>query len=148
MKKIILGIVCSIVFGSVLNAQNENVISIDLNGDTYTVSQDFPQEIDGKYLYEGKGEPIVLLNTADGTGLFQFHLVPANKIRFWIDCDESGVIRKYYRSAQEEAAGNYRYTLLYQYMDGERTGDYDLMEVSIRPDLGIIQILGEREKPL
>jgi hypothetical protein len=145
MKKIAISILCSLVLSNVLYAQS-GVISMELQGKTYTVSKEFPAEILGRYLYEGKGEPIVVLEK-DGTGLFQRHMVPAEKIEFWIDCDENGVVRKNFRSKQEEAEGRFGYTLLYLVTEGERKGKYDLMEVRVLTDLKKLSILGERYKP-
>ena len=127
------------------NAQS-NVEKIDLKGKTYTVSKNFPREILGLYKYEGEGDPIVKLEE-NGEGLFQPHMVNPIKIKFWIDCDENGVIRK-----QEGSEGRYQYTLLIQYLDGTNgnyaVGKYDLMGVMILKDLGRAVIYGERYKPL
>lgn len=53
MKKVILGILCSVVFGNALNAQN-NVKNIDLKGKTYTLCEKMPEDIKGDIvgLYE------------------------------------------------------------------------------------------------
>jgi hypothetical protein len=122
------------------------VETIELKGRKYTVSKQFPPEITGKYLYEGKSEPIVLLNP-DGTGLFQPHQVDPIKIKFWIDCDENGAVR-----VQKGAEGRYQYTLLIQYLDGDNgnypAGKYDLMGVLIIKDEGRAVIYGERYKNL
>ena len=126
-------------------AQSE-VEKIELMGKTYTVSKNFPQEILGLYKYEGKGDPIVQLEK-NGEGLFQPHMLNPIKIKFWIDCDENGIIRK-----QEGIEGRYQYTLLIQYLDGENgnypAGKYDLMGVTVLKDLGRSVIYGERYKPL
>lgn len=135
------------LFGAiqVSNAQSK-VEKIDLMGKTYTVTNNFPEEIMGVYKYEGKGAPIVKLEK-NGEGLFQPHMVDPIKIKFWIDCDENGIIRK-----QEGSEGRYQYTLLIQYLDGENgnypAGKYDLMGVTILKDLGRAVIYGERYKPL
>ncbi|MCC9167990.1 hypothetical protein [Pontibacter harenae] len=145
MKKLSLLFIFFIAVVHFTQAQTK-VESIEVMGNTYTVSKEFPQEIIGKYLYEGKGEPIILLNN-DGTGLFQPHMNDPIKIRFWIDCDEQGTIRK--RVGSEE---RYQYTLLIQYMDGNNgnypVGKYDLMGVMVLKDLGRVSIYGERYKPL
>lgn len=145
MRKIVLLIVCFLGFMHFTYAQTK-VESIEVMGDTYTVCKDFPKEIIGKYLYEGKGEPIILLND-DGTGLFQPHMTDPIKIKFWIDCDEKGNIRKQVGSEER-----YQYTLLIQYLDGNNgnypVGKYDLMGVMVLKDLGRVSIYGERYKPL
>src|SRR5688500_9504128 len=148
MKKIFLALVCIAASGTASEAQNKKVVSITIKGDTYTVSKDIPKEIDGRYLYEGKGAPIVELNTASGEGIFQTHGMPEEKIRIWVDCDEKGVTRKHYRSKQEEAEGRFGYTILFQYLEGDKKDEYDLMEVRVLPDIGRMQILGERFKAL
>jgi hypothetical protein len=136
-----------LLFGvtQVSQAQSE-IEKIDLMGTTYTVTKNFPQEILGTYLYEKKGEPIVELNE-NGEGVFQPHSSSPIKINFWIDCDENGTIRK-----KEGAEGIYQYTILIQFLDGNNrnypVGNYDLMGVTIRRDLGYAIIYGERFKPL
>ncbi|SDA97229.1 hypothetical protein SAMN03080617_04345 [Algoriphagus alkaliphilus] len=133
---------CTIQFS---NGQTA-VEKIDLMGKIYTVTKDFPTEILGKYLYEGKGEPIIQLDE-NGEGLFQPHMVKPIKIKFWIDCDENGTIRK-----QIGSEGRYQYTLLIQYLDGNDgnypVGKYNLMGVMILKDLGRAVIYGERYKKL
>jgi hypothetical protein len=120
---------------------------IELKGDKYTVSKNFPEVILGKYLYEGKKDPIVLLEKG-GFGLFQTHQMPAEKMEFWIDSDAKGVPVKHYRSKQEEAEGRFGYTILYKMLEGQNIGKYDLFEIRTLPDLGIMSILGEREKAI
>ena len=131
-------------YANFTNAQN--VEKIELKGTTYTVTQDFPKEILGRYLYEKKGEPIVELNE-NGEGLFQPHMTAPIKIKFWIDCDDTGKLRK-----KEGIEGRYQYTLLIQYLDGTNgnypAGGYDLMGVLIAKDLGNAIIYGERYKKL
>jgi hypothetical protein len=143
MKYLYIGILSLVAF--VANGQGE-VITKDLEGTSYTVSQHFPPEILGKYTYEGKGEPIVLLNE-DGTGLFQPHGVAPIKIKFWIDCDETGKWRR-----QDGIEGRYQYTLLIQYQESDSgnypSGKYDLMGVAVLHDLGRAVIYGERYKAL
>ena len=145
MKLIALIFVGLFGIAQVSNAQSE-VEKIDLMGKVYTVTKNFPKEILGKYLYEGKGEPIVQLSE-NGEGLFQPHMQSPIKIKFWIDCDEKGTIRK-----QEGIEGRYQYTLLIQYADGNNgnypVGKYDLMGVAVLTDLKRAVIYGERYKPL
>ena len=145
MKNILLGITFFAAYISIANAQTE-VESIDLMGHTYTVCKNFPGEIIGNYEYEGDGPPIVSLK-GDGRGLFQPHMKNAINIKFWIDCDENGVVRK-----QEGSEGRYQYTLLIQYLDEGNgnypAGSYDLMGVMILKDLGRAVIYGERYKSL
>ena len=144
MKKLIFTILCLSTFLYV-KAQSA-VTKINLMGKTYTVSQKFPPEITGLYLYEQKDEPKILLNK-DGTGYFQRHGVPPTAIKYWIDCDEKGVWRK-----QVGDEGKYQYTLLVQYLEEKNgnspTDGYDLMGVMILPKAGYVVILGERYKPL
>ncbi len=145
MKKIFLAIVLSVTINS-LNAQE--VINLNVMGNSYTVSKVFPPEIIGTYTYEGNGgNPKILLND-DGTGYFQPHDVAPVNIKFWIDCDESGKWRK-----QVGGTGRYQYTLVIQYQErgtsrNYENGKYDLLGVMILPDMGRVSILGERYKPL
>lgn len=127
------------------------VEKINLNGKDYTVTADIPAAyklILGRYIYNwGKTseEPIVELK-ADNTGLFQPHDVPAIPIRFWLDCDENGVVRK-----QEGVNGRYQLTLLIQYGPGSRIypeGTYNLMGVAVVVDQNYAVIYGERYKKL
>lgn len=145
MKKIVLGILYSIICIAISNAQNK-VETLELMGKKYTVTKVFPTEILGEYLYEGNGEPKVLLNK-DGSGYLQPHQTAPINIKFWIDCDEKGNWRK-----QEGAPGRYQYTLVVQYLDGTnnnyKAGSYDLMGVMILKDLGRASIYGERYKKL
>ncbi len=145
MKKLLLAAIVSLSIGS-LNAQD--VISLTVMENSYTVSKVFPPEIIGEYTYEGNGgNPKILLND-DGTGYFQPHDVAPVNIKFWIDCDETGKWRK-----QVGGTGRYQYTLVIQYQDGGTSrnyenGKYDLLGVMIQPDMGRVSILGERYKPL
>jgi len=48
----------------------------------------------GEYLYEGKGEPKVVLS-ADGTGSFQRHMKPAEDLEWWgVETNYKGEIQK------------------------------------------------------
>lgn len=131
---------------SPLVVSSNDVQTIELKGDTYTVSATLPSEIIGTYLYEGQGEPIVQIN-ADGTGLFQAHGMPPIPINIWIDVDESGEPRRQVGTEQR-----YRYTLLIQYGAGGggnyAEGAYDLMGVTMLKDRGVAIVLGERKRQL
>jgi hypothetical protein len=147
MKKIIL-LFIALFFLNLTARTQSKVESIDLKGKTYTVCiecRDFPNEIMGEYLYEGKGEPKVVLDK-NGTGSFQPHMVDPIKIKFWFDCDESGTIRTW------QGEGRYQYTLLIQYLEGSSgaypVGGYDLMGVMVRKTEGVAVIYGERYKKL
>ena len=127
------------------------VEKISLNGKDYTVTSDIPEAykiILGRYIYNwGKTseEPIVELR-ADNTGLFQPHDVPAIPIRFWLDCDENGQVRK-----QEGVNGRYQLTLLIKSGPGSRIypeGTYNLMGVAVVVDENYAVIYGERYKRL
>ncbi|MDA9555640.1 hypothetical protein N9R54_05325 [Pelobium sp.] len=149
MKKLVVLLFFLVGVHAISIAQTK-IESINLMGKTYTVTKDFPEnvkkEIMGKYTYEEKGEPIILLNP-DGFGLFQPHMSAPIKIKFWIDCDEKGNIRK-----EQGVEGRYQYTLLIQYLDGNNgnypVGEYNLMGVAVLKDLGKAVIYGERYKSL
>lgn len=125
-----------------LAAMSADLEKIEIMGDSYTVSTSLPDEIIGKYDYEGKGEPIVQIN-ADGTGLFQPHGMAPIRIKIWIDVDDNGVPRREVGTEQR-----YRYTLLIQYGDGGDgnypAGKYDLLGVTMLKDEGKALVLGER----
>ena len=144
--------ITSLLIGFCFIAFSQNSVeTINLKGKDYTVTKQIPEAqkvILGRYIYDWgkqKEEPIVELR-ADGTGLFQPHDVPAIPIKFWIDCDETGNIRKV-----EGVNGRYQITLLIQYGPGSRIyteGTYDLMGVTIVTDLNYAVIYGERFKKL
>ncbi len=126
-------------------AEND-VQVINLHGDDYTISKTLPDEIIGLYQYEGKGEPIVEINS-DGKGRFQPHGRPPINIAIWIAVDENGAPRRQIGNEQR-----YRYTLLIQYGPGGDgnypEGKYDLMDVTMLKDQGIAMIFGERTRQL
>jgi hypothetical protein len=123
------------------------VIKIEIKGDTYNVCREclsgFPQDLFGTYKYEGKGEPLVVLNP-DFKGQFQTHGMPANDIEFWFDCDSVGNVTK-----KPWVSGGFQYAMLVHYLKPREgySSDYDIFEVTTRPDLGEIQVLRERTKP-
>ncbi|MGX9721638.1 hypothetical protein [Stenotrophomonas acidaminiphila] len=145
MKLQICLLVALALVPSMAGAQ-ENPEIINLKGHDYTVSRALPGEILGKYLYEGKGEPIVEIR-ADGTGVFQPHDMPAIPIRIWIDVDEKGTPRREVGSELR-----YRYTLLVQYGVSSNgnypSGSYGLLDVTLLKDEGIAMVLGERIRRL
>ena len=141
MKRYAL-IACAFFCASPLIASAADLETIEIMGDSYTVSKTLPPEILGTYNYEGKGAPIVEINQ-DGTGLFQPHGVPAIPIKVWIDVDDKGLPRRQVGTEQR-----YRYTLLIQYGTGGDgnypAGKYDLMGITMLKDEGKAIILGER----
>lgn len=145
MKLQICLLVALALVPSMAGAQ-ENPEIINLKGHDYTVSRALPGEILGKYLYEGKGEPIVEIR-ADGTGVLQPHDMPAIPIRIWIDVDEKGTPRREVGSELR-----YRYTLLVQYGVSSNgnypSGSYGLLDVTLLKDEGIAMVLGERIRRL
>lgn len=128
------------------NAKAQEIEKIEYKGEIITVTQKFPKEIFGRYLYEKQGEPIIELND-NGEGLFQPHKKPPIKIKYWIECDDKMQIRK-----EEGINGRYKYKLVIKYLDGNNgnypVGGYDLMGVFIAKDMGYAIIYGERYKSL
>jgi hypothetical protein len=135
-------LIASMLFVCPLSIAAADVEKMEVMGDSYTVSKTLPTEILGTYRYEGKGEPIVQIN-ADGTGLFQPHMMPAIPIKIWIDVEDNGTPRRQVGTEQR-----YRYTLLIQYGAGGDgnypAGKFDLMAVTMLKDEGKAIILGER----
>lgn len=148
MKLLLLTTALLLSLLAYINPVNAQAVAetINLMGDDYLVSKDLPEEILGLYKYEEKGEPIVQIN-ADGTGLFQPHMVSAFPIKIWIHVDESGVPHR-----QVGSELRYRYTLLFQYGEGGGgnypANDYNLMDVTMLKDEGIAMIWGERIRRL
>jgi hypothetical protein len=139
-------LLCVLALASLPAVAKGPVETINLHGDDYTVSTQLPDEVLGRYEYEGNGEPIVEIN-ADGTGLFQPHGMPAIPMRVWVDVDADGVPRREVGTEQR-----YRYTLLIQYGEGGDgnypAGKYDLLGVTMLKDEGKAIILGERIRSL
>lgn len=139
-------LMCFLALASLTAHANGKVETINLQGDDYTVSTQLPDEVLGRYEYEGNGEPIVEIN-ADGTGLFQPHGMPAIPIKVWVDVDGNGMPRREVGTEQR-----YRYTLLIQYGEGGDgnypAGKYDLLGVTMLKDEGKAIILGERIRQL
>ena len=150
MKKIIFTLlyICS----AFLSQAQPLVEKVNLKGTDYTVTKQIPDDMKailGRYTYEWgetTEEPIIQLNE-NNTGLFQPHMVAPIAIKFWLDCDEKGVIRKH-----EGINGRYQVTLLIQYGESTNrnyaTDSYDLMGVIVVPDENYAVIYGERYKKL
>lgn len=143
MKKTLLSILAIAVLSTITTAQK--VIQIEIKGDIYNVCREckgFPEGLFGTYKYEGKGEPLVVLN-ADFTGQFQTHGMPANDIEFWFDCDLLGNV-----TTKPWIEGGSQYAMLVRYLKPREgySSNYDIFEVTTRPDLNEIQVLRERTK--
>lgn len=65
--------------------------AVEINGRTFFASADIPTGVPGRYLYEKRGEPTIILN-ADGTGTFAPHQRPGIPIRYWMQATEAGPI--------------------------------------------------------
>lgn len=138
---------------SVFTSLAQKAEAINIKGETYYGVRSIPgYTITGLYKYEGKGEPIVQLNP-DGTGLFQRHGVPADKIKWWIMADANGTVKTNKGEAGQQHTLITQLTEdIYQTISGGRqvkawsAGDFDMKMVTVRYDKGKIYILGEREK--
>lgn len=132
-------------------AQKAEIINI--KGETYYgVRSIHGYTVTGLYKYEGKGEPIVQLNP-DGSGLFQSHGVPANKIRWWIMADQDGNVKTIKgKEGQSHTLITQNTEDLYQTISGGRkvlaypAGGFDMKMLTVRYEENKIFILGEREK--
>lgn len=142
---------CTLIFSYTAKAQKAEVINI--KGEIFYGVRSIPNYVVvGLYKYEGKGEPIVQLNP-DGTGLFQRHGVPADKIRWWIMADENGSVKT------NKGEIGQMHTLITQNTEDIFTtvsggrkvlsypkDDYDMKMLTIRYAENKIYILGERVK--
>jgi hypothetical protein len=92
--------------------------------------------VEGVFLYEGKGEPIVELN-ANGTGIFQYEDLSKKNIRWGIECTQEGIpiFKEGYNSAS--------YTLWYKPNTEE---DWIYVQFSIHFNKKKMFIMGERIK--
>jgi hypothetical protein len=149
MNKQLIAVLFSFLCSSAFS--QAKVEKINLNGKDYTVTSEIPDQykiILGRYIYEWgktKEEPVIELYEGH-TSYFQPHDVPKIPIKFWLDCDENGVVRK-----QEGVNGRYQLTLLVQYGAGSRIypeGTYGLMGVAVVVDQNYAVIFGERFKKL
>jgi hypothetical protein len=143
MKKILLSFLFLLFSFSFLSAQNnlDTIITIECNGKSYNVSQKFPTEIIGEYLYYKKGNPRAFLR-ADGTGYFHRKEERPPAIQFWVECDEKGAAKRNY-----SFDSNFYVTLVYQYTDEELRklwGEYQTMEVRVDYGKGYAIIFQER----
>ncbi|WP_276131701.1 hypothetical protein [Polluticoccus soli] len=151
MTRVLSLIVLSVFF--VLNSYAQKAEAIKIKDETYYGVRSIPgYTVTGTYKYEGKGEPIIQLNP-DGTGLFQRHGVPADKIKWWIMAESNGTVKT------NKGEYGQQHTLItelqediYQTVSGGRqvkawsAGDFDMHMVTIKYDENKIYILGERVK--
>ena len=89
----------------------------------------------GEYLYEGKGEPKVVLS-ADGTGSFQRHMKPAEDLEWW------GVETNYKREIQKVTGdtGSYKIIIAMKHKNGQ----YQRSQAVVVPEKRKTYFLGER----
>lgn len=109
----------------------------------YATADNANNQIVGEYLYEGKGEPKVLLKP-DITGYFQRHQIKPTPIVWWgIENDYKGEIQKL---VAED--GRYKMILVAKYGPGGepyvKEGDFDRMQIMVFPGERKTVIMGER----
>lgn len=109
----------------------------------YAIGNHALDHIVGEYLYEGKGEPKVLLKS-DMTGYFQRHQVKPTPIVWWgIETDYKGEIQKLVADD-----GRYKLMLVVKYGPGgepyEKEGEYGRMQLMVFPNEKKTTIMGER----
>ena len=92
--------------------------------------------VDGTFLYEGKGEPIVQLNP-NGTGVFQREDLSKKNITWGIECTEEGI------PIFKEGFNSASYTLWYKPTNEE---DWIFAQFSIHFNKKKMFIMGERIK--
>lgn len=113
------------------------------NNKYYAIGNHSIDHIVGEYLYEGKGEPKVLLKP-DMIGYFQRHQVKPTPIVWWgIETNYKGEIQKL---VAED--GRYKMMLVAKYGTGGepyvKEGDFDRMQIMVFPDERKTVIMGER----
>jgi hypothetical protein len=124
----------------------DGVVQFSIDEQTHYGIANLPAELIGTYLYEAKGEPIVVINR-NAPGKFQPHGRPPITIKTWLETNAAGEPLK-----RVGPTGNYQVILVVQYLDGNDgnypVGSYDRMSAVV--DLGEQRaiILGERIKPL
>lgn len=109
----------------------------------YAMGNHALDHIAGEYLYEGKGEPKVLLKS-DMTGYFQRHQVKPTPIVWWgIETDYKGDIQKLVADD-----GRYKLMLVVKYGHGgepyAKEGEFDRMQLMVFPGERKTVIMGER----
>ena len=127
----------------------KNVQAVTVKNETYYLTKEIGYAITGDYLYEGKGDPIVRLNS-DGSGLFQLHGMSRTPMVWGIECEKDGTPMKV------KTDWGFMYNLWYQikarhkgptWESGE-VDAWDVVQFSVHTDTGKIYILGERIKNL
>jgi hypothetical protein len=111
-------------------------IKITNKSRAYYITTSIGYPILGTYLFEGKSEPIVQLNT-NGTGVFQAQDLTKKNINWGIECTEKGI------PIFKEGFNSATYSLWYKSNDDE---DWILVQFSIHYSKKKMFILGERIK--
>jgi hypothetical protein len=116
-----------------------------VKGQSYSVGATLPAQIEGRYLYEGEGEPIVLIESGSMQSRFQPHQDPEIPMTAWIVQGPDG------SPLREKGVGErYQVTLVVEYGAGGGgnypEGSLDLLPVVVAPDMKKAFILGERVK--
>ncbi len=118
-----------------------------VKGQSYSVGATLPAQIEGRYLYEGEGVPIVLIESGSMQSRFQPHQDPEIPMTAWIVQGPDG------NPLREKGVGErYQVTLVVEYGAGGGgnypEGSLDLLPVVVAPDMKKAFILGERVKHL
>lgn len=87
---------------------------IEVNGRPFLASTDIPAGVPGRYLYEKRGSPMLVLN-ADGTGTFAPHQSPDIPIRYWMQATEAGPI---FREDGQQGDSSHRHILIVKFGPG------------------------------
>jgi len=116
-----------------------------VNGQSYSVGATLPAQIEGRYLYEGEGEPIVFIGSGSMQSRFQPHQDPEIPMTAWIVQGPDG------SPLREKGVGErYQVTLVVEYGAGGGgnypEGSLNLLPVVVAPDMNKAFILGERIK--
>lgn len=124
-------------------ASAQDVEAVSFGDEMYHGIRALPDyDVTGTYLYEGEGEPSVVLE-ADGTGAFAHHGRAPLPIRWWIQADEGG------EPVTQAGEIGQAHNLLVEFAEVPPGSDtrFRRMQLTIRYDLRQMFILGERAKP-
>lgn len=112
------------------------VNQITYRNQEHFISTEIDYPVAGTYLFEGKSEPIVVLNE-NGTGIFQYQDLTKKDISWGIECLSDGI------PVFKEGFNSASYSLYYKTNENE---EWILIQFSIHYNNKKMFIMGERVK--